>query len=184
MDDSPNSRRFAGPMRRAMFDTHTHTLAQRGKLATMLIGVWTLRRYTDIADGAPPEHPFGLHPAGLLIYTADGFVSALLMAPERPNLGGYGLMEGTPDQYSAAGRGFIGYSGVYEVDETLAVVIHRPLVAFAPNMLASGQSRRVELRREVLVLTAEHAQPVGSATTRSRLEWVRASDGHAEEERR
>jgi hypothetical protein len=142
-------------------------------LGATLIGVWELRQYADITEGLAPEYPFGLHPVGLLIYTADGFVSALLMAPGRPNLSGHGLTDGTPGQYSAAGQGFIGYSGVYEVDETLSVVMHRPLVAFAPNMIGSRQKRLIELNGDVLVLTAEHVQPAGLATTKSRLEWAR-----------
>jgi hypothetical protein len=46
------------------------------------------RRYTDIREGLPPKHPFRLNPEGPLIYAPNGFVSALLMAPDRPNLSG------------------------------------------------------------------------------------------------
>lgn len=148
-------------------------LKTRGPIATALIGVWKLRQYTDIMEGLPAQHPFGLNPEGLLIYTADGFVSALLMAPGRPNLTGDGLRDGTPEQYAASGRGFIGYSGIYEVDEILAVVTHRPHVAFAPNMLGSRQKRLVELNEDVLILTTDHAQPAATAGIKSRLEWAR-----------
>jgi Lipocalin-like domain len=154
----------------------------RGPIGAALIGVWTLRQYCDITEGLPPQHPFGLNPEGLLIYTADGFVSALLMAPGRPNLSGDGLRDGTPDQYAASGRGFIGYSGVYDVDEDRAVVTHEPFVAFAPNMIGTGQKRLVELNGDVLVLTAEHAQRAGLAAIKSRLEWARVKAGQTGEE--
>jgi hypothetical protein len=49
----------------------------------LLVGVWTLKTYTDIHTGAPEVKPFGNEPAGLLIYTPDGFVSAQLMQPGR-----------------------------------------------------------------------------------------------------
>jgi hypothetical protein len=166
-----------------MSHSRTHTIAQKGPIAAALIGVWTLRKYSDIMEGLPAQHPFGLNPEGLLIYTPDGFVSALLMAPGRPNLSGNGLTDGTPDQYTAAGRSFIGYSGVYEVDEALSVVTHHPLVAFAPNMIGSGQKRLVELNGDVLALTAEHVQPDSVAATKSRLEWVRVKGGQPEEDR-
>jgi hypothetical protein len=154
----------------------------RGPIGAAVIGVWTLRQYCDIREGLPPQHPFGLNPEGLLIYTADGFVSAVLMAPGRPNLSGDGLTDGTPDQYAASGRGFIGYSGVYEVDEDLAVVTHGPLVAFAPNLIGTYQKRLVELNGDVLVLIAEHAQHAGLAAVKSRLEWARVKANQSGEE--
>ena len=148
-----------------------------GPIAASLIGVWTLRHYWDISEGQPPRHPFSHDPKGLLIYTPDGFVSAVLMAPGRPNLSADGLLDSTPDEYMAAGRGFIGYSGRYEVNEDLAVVMHYPEVAFAPNMSGSRQTRQIELNGDVLILTAEHAQPVGLPAAKSHLEWDRVKNG-------
>ena len=119
----------------------------------------------------------------MLIYTPDGFVSALLMAPGRPHLGGAGSTDGTPDQFKKAGSGFIGYSGRYKVDEVKAAVTHQPLVAFSSDMLGNNQKRLVELNGDVLVLTAEHTQPVGSAVAKSQLEWVRVKASQPEEDR-
>jgi Lipocalin-like domain len=164
-----------------MIPRRTDTLFGRGPIAASLIGVWTLRQYSDIRQGLPPQHPFGISPEGLLIYTPDGFVSAVLMAPNRPKLSGNGLSDGTSAEYTTDGRGFIGYSGVYDVDEALSVVTHRPLVAFAPNMIGSCQRRLVELNGDTLVLTANHAQPAGSGAAKSLLEWLRVKAGPAME---
>jgi hypothetical protein len=142
-------------------------LFDRGPIGSALIGVWKLRQYSDVTQGFAPQHPFGLNPDGLLIYTPDGFMSAVLMAPDRPKLSGDGFADGTPAEYAAAGRNFIGYSGVYEVDEARSVVTHRPHVAFAPNMIGSGQRRLVELNGDILVLTADHVQPADSGTAKS-----------------
>jgi hypothetical protein len=145
----------------------------RVPIADALIGVWTLRKYSELTEGLPLHYPFGNDPEGLLIYTPDGFVSALLMARGRPNLSGNGFMEGTPDQYASAGKGFIGYTGRYDVDEAQLVVTHRPTVAFAPNMVGSVQRRLIDLQGDVLVLTAERVQVAGLPAAKSRLEWVR-----------
>jgi hypothetical protein len=166
-----------------MYPKRTAPFDRSGPIAAALIGVWTLRQYVDITEGLPIQNPFGPNPEGLLIYTDDGFVSALLMAPGRSNLSGSGFADGTPGEYTAAGRGFIGYSGVYEVDEGLSVVTHRPLVAFAPNMVGSRQKRLVELNGDVLILTAEYVQPASLAAARSRLKWARVNAGQPEEER-
>jgi hypothetical protein len=161
--------------------SHCKSEAQRGQIAEALIGVWTLQNYSDVAEGLPPRYPLGSRPEGLLIYTPDGFVSAVLMAPHRPNLGGNGFTDGTADQYAPAGKGFIGYTGRYEMDEAQSIVTHRPLVAFAPNMVGSIQQRRVELEGDVLVLIAEHAPSTDLPAIKSRLEWarVRAQTGEA-----
>jgi hypothetical protein len=155
----------------------------RGPIATALIGVWTLHEYYEITEGLPRQHPFGFHPEGLLIYTPDGFMSAVLMLPDRPQLSGSGFRDGTSAQYTAAGKGFIGYSGNYDVDEALSVVTHRPQVAFAPNMIGSYQRRHVELTGETLVLTADHVQDGNAASTKSILRWSRVKADPAEEER-
>jgi hypothetical protein len=153
--------------------SHSETDTRKGMIADALIGVWTLRKYSEVTEGLPPHDPFGSDPEGLLIYTPDGFVSALLMARGRPNLSGSGFTDGTPDEYTSAGKSFLGYSGKYEVDEAGSVVTHYPVVAFAPNMVGNPQQRLVELEGDVLVLTAEHAQSADLPAIKSRLEWAR-----------
>jgi hypothetical protein len=158
-----------------MSDTnHNKTETERGPLAEALIGVWRLREFSGVSEGTAASYPFGHDPEGLLIYTPDGFVSALLMARGRLNLSGDGFTQGTPDQYTSAGKGFIGYTGRYEVDEAKLVVTHRPTVAFAPNLIGSAQQRLIDLQGDVLVLTAQHPQAAGVPASKSRLEWVRA----------
>jgi hypothetical protein len=164
-----------------MLNDQTNT--RSGTIAEALIGVWRLRQYSDVTEGTPAIYPFGQDPEGLLIYTPEGFVSALLMARGRPNLSGNGFTEGTPDQYTSAGKSFIGYTGRYDVDESKLVVTHRPTVAFAPNMIGSIQQRLVDLQGDVLVLTAEHVQATGLPVPKSRLEWVRVKATERKAER-
>jgi hypothetical protein len=163
--------------------SHNKIDTPRGPIAEALIGVWTLRKYSDVAEGIAAHYPFGEDPDGVLIYTPDGFVSALLMARGRPNLTGEGFADGTPDQYTSAGKGFIGYVGRYDLDEAQLVVTHRPNVAFVPNMIGSVQRRLVDLQGDILVLTAEHVPAAGLPTTKSQLEWVRVKARQPGEER-
>jgi hypothetical protein len=163
--------------------SHCETDTRRRLIAAALIGVWTLRRFVEVTEGLPPRYPFGDDPVGLLIYTPDGFVSAALMAQDRPHLAGNGFTDGTADEYASAGKSFIGYTGKYEVDEARSIVTHRPLVAFFPNMVGSIQQRRVDLEGDVLALTVEHAQSPDLPASRSRLEWVRVTPVPTGEER-
>jgi hypothetical protein len=154
--------------------------AAHGPVASAIIGAWTLRHYVDIAAGVPVFQPFGLQPEGLLIYTADGYMSALLMASGRQRFSGNGLREGSPYEYVEAGKTFIGYSGTYEVDEARSVVTHTPHVAFAPNMVGNAQERAVKIDDDFLILTTRHPHDDGSAQTESRLEWLRVKTGREE----
>ncbi len=152
-----------------------------GPIAARLIGTWRLKSYFEVTPGCAVFHPFGPHPEGLLMYTAEGYVSAQLMAPGRPVLSGVGLTRATPGEFTAAGAGFIGYSGTYVVDEARAVVTHFPVVAFAPNMVGSPQERALELRGDVLVLVARHPKVGNLPQTESHLEWIRVTAGQQQE---
>jgi N-ethylmaleimide reductase len=70
--------------------------SQVSKLASQLIGVWALVSYTDEQPNREDTYPFGPQPQGFLIYTADGFVSAQLMKPDRPAFQSPDWDHGTP----------------------------------------------------------------------------------------
>lgn len=54
-------------------------------LREQLIGAWELVSYVERpVDGGPDRHPMGEEPAGIIMYTPDGFMSAQLMTPGRP----------------------------------------------------------------------------------------------------
>jgi Lipocalin-like domain len=139
-----------------------------------LVGVWALKSYTNIDSQALSVEPFGPSPVGLLIYTADGFVSAQLMDPERRSSheGDWGVW--TPAEYEVFGRGYIAYCGRYEVDEMQSTVTHVPSVAFSPNLVEQRLLRRVELIDNRLDLTASYTGSNGEPAL-SRLEWIRMS---------
>ena len=131
-----------------------------GPILAGIVGVWRLRKYFDVAPGCPIVHPFGPHPEGLLIYTADGYVSAQLMSPGRPPFNG---------------NGFIGYSGTYVVDEAGAMVTHFPVVAFSPQMVGTAQKRALQITRDSLLLVASHPKVANLPQTESHLEWKRVT---------
>jgi hypothetical protein len=132
-----------------------------------LVGVWKLVSYVHEQEGHEETFPFGLAPEGFLIYTSDGYVSAQLMKPGRPQFESHEWQAGTPDEYQQAGSGYIAYCGVYEVDEEEKTVTHVPSVALVPNLILQGQTRLITLSGDGLTLRA-----VGTFT--SRLEWRRA----------
>jgi hypothetical protein len=77
--------------------------SEQSSYATLLVRVWSLVAYTDEHENGDETQPFGPRPEGLLIYTADGFVSARLMKPGRPAFHSADWHHGTQEEYRASG---------------------------------------------------------------------------------
>jgi len=146
-------------------------------IRALLVGAWALKGYTDIQYGAPAAQPFGAKPAGLLIYTSDGFVSAQLMQPERQSSHSPLWSGWSREEFAAFGRGYIGYCGRYEVDEKYGTVTHLPSVAFLPNLIGQRLLRQVSVTGNHLILKTSYTLIDGSNAT-SLLEWSRISSNH------
>ena len=106
-----------------------------GAIASQLVGVWTLVSFVGLQDGLEESFPFGPKPEGFLIYTSDGYVSAQLMKPRRSLFQSRDWQQATASEFRDAGRGYIGYCGVYAVDEEKETVTHFPSVALVPNLI-------------------------------------------------
>jgi hypothetical protein len=146
-----------------------------GSIASQLVGVWRLVSYTDAQEPREDSFPFGPEPAGFLIYTPDGFVSAQLMKPGRSLFRSHDWHGGTPDEYQQAGSRYIAYCGVYEVDEEKATVAHIPSVALLPNLILKRQLRSVTLSGDRLTLSTPSVPASNGAPVISRLEWQRVT---------
>jgi len=155
---------------------HRSTTALGVSIRSVLVGVWALNSYTDIPDGARAVQPFGSSPAGILIYTSDGFVSAQLMAPGRVSSDSVKWDNWSPEEYETFGHGYIGYCGRYEVDEENATVTHLPSVAFLPNLVGHRHLRHVAISGDRLTLRASYRRADRINAT-SCLEWSRIGGG-------
>jgi hypothetical protein len=137
-----------------------------------LIGSWSLESYTDTAEGAGAELPFGVNPIGLLIYTPDGFMSAQLMSLSRSPLRANDLNAKTESDSQQKSDAFIGYSGEYFFDEVTATVSHTPSVSFVPALIGQRLQRQVKLDGDRLTLTVTTPQIRGNSI-KSSLCWLK-----------
>jgi hypothetical protein len=144
-------------------------------LRDQLVGAWELTSFIerDIATGVE-NHPFGKHPQGLILYTPDGYVSAQLQRPERPPFADEDLLHATPDEYAAAGRSYVAYSGRFFVDERKKSLSHEMAVSFFPNWLGQRQVRLVEVNGERLQLSTDEPQRFNGVLKTATLTWRRA----------
>ena len=107
----------------------------------------------DAATG-DDRHPLGTAPRGLILYTADGHMSAQLAESD---MGDY-----------------IAYGGRYSVDEETSTLHHDVTISMMPELLAQPQFRNAAVDGDLLTLSATSADDAG-VTTHSRLLWRRPS---------
>jgi hypothetical protein len=124
------------------------------ELRGAVLGAWELLSFIaiDAATGAE-RHPLGSRPVGLLVYTADGHMSAQLA---ESNMAGY-----------------VAYGGRFTVDEGTAMLHHDVSMSMMPELLATPQFRHARIDGGRLTLSASSTDERG-ATTHSRLVWRRA----------
>lgn len=121
--------------------------------ASDLVGAWRLEGWTLVyEDGRPSEHPLGRDAVGLILYTADGHVSATLMrAGRRP------LADDSAAAKAQAWDDCFAYAGSFEVQGE--AVFHTISVATNPALAGITSIRNVQLDGTRLTLSGPDFSP-------------------------
>lgn len=145
------------------------------ELREQLIGAWKLVSYREIpTDGSEPFEPLGPQPQGLIMYTPDGYMSAQLAAPVRPQFASGDWFDGNDEEYKAQATTYIAYTGRFNVDEETRTLQHSMFISLFPNWTGQTQPRVVSLEGDTLTLNP--ASPIMSSgkEVMSELVWHRA----------
>lgn len=111
-------------------------------------------------------------PEGLLVYSGDGTMIALMAQAERARIASDDMTGGTEAERAQAFESFVAYGGSFEVDGN--VVSHQVEMSQFPNWVGTVQRRRWELDPEARLLTLTSPPvTVGGATRIQRLTWER-----------
>lgn len=149
----------------------------RGAMTTLehpLLGSWRLRRWIAIADDGSESSPMGDAPEGLLVYSGDGTMIALMAQADRPRIDSDDVTGGTEAERAGAFASFVAYGGTFDVDGN--VVSHRVEMSQFPNLVGTVQRRRWELDTTARQLTLTSPPvTVGGATRIQRLSWERVA---------
>jgi hypothetical protein len=123
-------------------------------LGEAILGAWELVSFvaTDVATGAD-RHPLGEAPRGLILYTADGYMSAQLATTDMDD--------------------YVAYGGPFFVDEESSTLHHAVSMSMMPELLAQPQFRQASVDGDLLTLSASMTDDAGVATA-STLVWHRA----------
>jgi len=123
-------------------------------LRERLIGTWRLVSWGVLFERVEVPVPMGRGATGLLTYSPDGYMSVNIMAPNRPKFASSDFMGGTANEKAEAFETFIGYSGLYEVNEEGRFVTHDLQTCSYPNWSNTIQKRFIDLTEDRLRLTS------------------------------
>ena len=148
----------------------TPTTDLRGEL----LGAWRLHSYVSVGvdDVDDVLFPLGDHPRGFIMYTADGYMSAQLMDPDRRLFAANDPHAAPPGELASAAAGYLSYSGPFTVDGD--VVSHHVEVSLLPNWVGGEQKRRATLHGDTLTLSPADPLLMGGRLRNATLVWIRA----------
>ena len=151
-----------------------NTLAS-ADLRDYIIGAWTLESYQIFAlDGSDSSYPLGPSAKGIIMYTADGYMSAQIMRSGRSQFHTDDLSGADTDELAVAAKGYLAYSGPYTVSDD-GVIAHHVDISLLPNWVGGTQYRAAQIADARLELSP--AQPVlmNGQPRSGRLIWRRPS---------
>jgi Lipocalin-like domain len=132
-----------------------------------LVGAWQLARWFITYEDGSVTEPLGPAPAGLLVYTPDGWMSAQMMTAARPRLSRGNPRSAPVEERAAAFDTFFGYCCRWRV--VGQAVEHHVTISHNPALVGTVQVRDIEMRGRTLTLSALESVPGGARV--HRLQW-------------
>lgn len=139
--------------------------------ADRLEGAWQLQHWQVVYEDGTTTEPFGPGAEGLLLYTADGWMSACIMAGGRARLSSGNPREAPEFERAAAFDGYFSYAGRWRILGRR--VQHEVTLALNPGLVGTLQLRDAQWAERELTLSAEEF--VRGGTRLHRLTWRRAA---------
>ena len=134
------------------------------------VGTWRLVSSEVRSADGHISYPRGRNPVGYIIYSEDGYMSAVIMPANRPKFAAETLIEGSTDEKAAAADTYLSYCGKYEVQGEK--VIHRVEASLFPNWIGTALERTFQLDGNRLILIPPPRLVNGRQQT-SHLTWER-----------
>jgi hypothetical protein len=117
----------------------------------VLVGTWKLVSARDTTEKGEARDAFGRNPTGVITYTADGRMMAIITFDGRKPLSVPDYISAPSDERAAAFATLVAYAGTYTF--TGDRVIHHVEVAWMQNYVKTDQVRFiVQLQRDRLTL--------------------------------
>lgn len=139
-----------------------------------LLGCWRLEEFVVERPSGTCIHPFGTDAEGLLLYSPDGWVSAVLSKRDRGDAAVRTLesaSKASAEVKVEAFDSYMSYAGRYRLNGS--TVVHEIVVALAPGLVGTKMSREAHLEDSTLTLSYQVEGRLGISNYV--LRWVRPS---------
>jgi hypothetical protein len=144
--------------------------------ADKFVGAWRLISTEFRAeDGSLGESPYGTDSQGLLMYDAQGSMSAQLGQAHRAPFAIADRKAGSHEELKAAFESYQAYCGRYTVDDREHVVTHAVTLSLLPNWVGIEQRRYYKFEDGRLILRTP-AMSIGGKSLNGELVWKRIAE--------
>jgi hypothetical protein len=106
------------------------------------LGSWGLVSFEHVLPSGEESRPFGDSPSGLLLYQADGHMSAQVSVGTPARLASDDPDQASPEEASESWRSYFGYWGSFRVCTQDGVVVHHVEGSSFSNWIGTEQVRR------------------------------------------
>ena len=142
-------------------------------IAEQLVGAWKLVRWEiSYSDGRELSLPYGEDAEGMIMYTPDGYMSAVLHRSARGPVSTQYVREAPAPEKAALFDAVMYYGGRYRIDAE--DVIHQVEHALNPDLAGTEQLRHVAFDGDSLYLTGEEKVEAAGLTRFHKVHWRRA----------
>jgi hypothetical protein len=136
------------------------------------IGTWKLVSSEFRRSNGEVTYPMGRNASGMLMYDANGHMSAQIIRPDRLTFASGDQLRGSPEEIASAFKGCVTYFGTYEVNEDKNTVTHHLESSSFPNWEGTDQRRFFEFYGNRLTLSTPRI-PFGGEQVIALLVWER-----------
>jgi hypothetical protein len=116
----------------------------------LLVGTWRVLEMEHYTDDGEVGRPFGDSPQGIIVYTPERYMTAVLMRRDRQFFAAGDILGGTPSERADAFLTANAFAGRWELQGT--EVVHYLEVCTFPNWVGTEQRRRFEVTASELSL--------------------------------
>jgi hypothetical protein len=138
-------------------------------LKEQIAGAWSLVSFEQELPSGQRYFPLGKDASGTLYYLPEGYVSVHIMETKRSEYVKPSLYHGKPLKYTDLE--YLAYSGVYTINFSETIMIHKITVSLYPEWVGSQQVRRIKLFGNHLLLSSDG--PAGPEQVSFHLLWKR-----------
>jgi len=136
-----------------------------------LLGAWSLVDWSIHYPDGRATQPFGAAPRGMIIYSPDGWMSAVLMRAQRSPFGSLDMRSVGLEERARAFDEYLSYTGRWHIQD--ATIVHEVDLALNPQLMGTVQIRRPALSEAELTLHAEEPMMPSGDIRRHVILWRR-----------